>query len=127
MWFIDSSDCLVMIHKGTTRGTFHVLFWSVPKPGGKPTFWRPSIKASFPGTIPSTPRVPGTRARATSQPPWQSYARDHLLLLDDGKSLAIQEEATGVTLYDPDGLRIAGCRPFGIPAHHSARLFRFDS
>ena len=44
-----------------------------------------------------------TAESARESSPWLSYARDHLVLLDDGASLAIKEEATGVTLYDRFG------------------------
>ena len=94
------------------------VFWSVPKPGGKPTFVAALDQSQFARYDPKSPQ--GTwngSPRDVASSPWQSYARDHLLLLDDGKSLAIRDEATGVTLYDPDGLRMARvCRPFGIPA-----------
>ncbi|MFI5457998.1 MAG: protein kinase [Isosphaerales bacterium] len=117
--FTDNSGCLVTVRRGVRPQTFRVLFWSVPAAGGQPRLHATLDKNQLPrfgreGRLqgPSWPRADEAAA------PWLSYARDHLILLDDGASLAIKEEATGVTLLEPlyyiPVARI--CGPFYIPA-----------
>jgi eukaryotic-like serine/threonine-protein kinase len=116
--FTDGSDCLVTFRTGVTPKTFYFSFWSVPKPGGQPAHLATLKQDQIPKYTDKTRfegRV-GVRHEAEAFP-WQSYARDHLVLLDDGKSLAIHDEPSGVTLYNQSGLIVArACRPLGIPA-----------
>jgi len=117
--FTDNSGCLVTVRRGVRPQTFRVLFWSVPAAGGQPRLHATLDKNQLPRFGREGPlQGPSWRRAEEEAAPWLSYARDHLILLDDGASLAIKEEATGVTLLEPlyyiPVARI--CGPFYIPA-----------
>ena len=74
------------VRKGIPPRTFHVLFWSVPAAGG-----RPELRQASAGPAPASQtsiamgRAATRNGRAPPRPPpWLSYARDHLILMDDG-------------------------------------------
>jgi WD40 repeat protein/serine/threonine protein kinase len=126
LMFTDTSDYLVTVSNSASPWWFEVLFWSVPGPGGQTQLKATLTQDRLPrfdrdGSL----REPSWLRAAGADAPWLSYARDHLRLLDDGATLAIQDEATGAMLFQPSyvesawvsHLRVARIRgPLGIPA-----------
>jgi eukaryotic-like serine/threonine-protein kinase len=116
--FTDSSDYLVTFRRSMPAKSIYVSFWSVPKRDGRPAHVATLNQNQLPKYGAKAPLEGSFGAGGSVESsPWLAYARDHLVLLDDGASLAIKEEASGVTLYDRSGLRTAQIYgPLGIPA-----------
>ncbi len=83
------------------------MFWKLREHGGEPEFAAMMNQDDLPRYGKHAPfqRSSLSRGGGTTMP-WISYAEEHLMILDDGESLAIKEEATGVTIYN-DQVRIA--------------------
>ena len=99
--FTDDSKFLAVFAQGWHDDKFQVWFWSVPAPGGQPELKQvvdqkqlPSFGAEGPLKDPAWPRSREVTA------PWLSYARNHVVLLDDGITFAIKDGPTDTTLFD---------------------------
>jgi eukaryotic-like serine/threonine-protein kinase len=117
--FVESADCLVIFRTRAKPRSFDVSFWSVPAPGGQPELKAtltesqlPSLGRAGPAREPSWPRKDERAA------PWLAYARQHLVLLDEGRALAIKDGASYATIHGPSHyLPVARIRgPLHIPS-----------
>jgi eukaryotic-like serine/threonine-protein kinase len=105
--FTDGSDYLVIAHACPRPKTRGVVFWKLREGGGDPEFAAMMNQDDLPKYGKRAPFQRSTKgAGGVTTPPWISYAQEHLMMLDDGESLAIKEHATGVTLYN-DERRVA--------------------
>ena len=97
---------------------FHVMFWSVPSPGGQP---EPKARLHANQLARFDPdgslKDPAWPRSVEAAAPWLAYARNHLFLLDDRASLAILDAPANATLYEPSFyLPVARIRgPLNIP------------
>jgi len=116
--FADQADFLMTVRKGIPDRTFHALFWSVPAAGGPPEL-RQALDQHQLANVDrdGTRHDPKWPTSAETAAPWLSYARDHLMLMDDGATLAIKEHTTAVTLFEPwHYVEVARmCAPLFIP------------
>jgi eukaryotic-like serine/threonine-protein kinase len=99
--FTDDGNFLAVFAQGWHDDKFQVWFWNVPAPGGQPELKEildqkqlPSFGAEGPLKDPAWPR-----SREVSSP-WLSYARNHVVLLDDGITFGIKDGPTDATLFD---------------------------
>jgi WD40 repeat protein/serine/threonine protein kinase len=117
--FADTSDCIAIFAQGWHDGRFQVWFWSVPAPGGQPMH-RATLNQKELPSFGSDGRLkdPSWSRASEAGAPWLTYARNHLVLLDDGVTLAIKDGTGDATLFDPyhhmPTARIAA--PFYVPA-----------
>ncbi len=113
--FTERSDYLVCIYNSTTPKSRYVFSWKLPEHGGEARFAAMMNQDDLPRYGKHVPFQRSSLARGDECPPWVSYAEEHLLMLDDGTSLAIKEEETGVSLCDSQ-IRIARVYgPLGVP------------
>ncbi len=116
MSFTDGSDFLVTFYTGMRERTTFVVFWRLPERGGQAEIAAVLNQDEVPQYGKRAPfQSPAPKRDGVKSPPWISYAEEHVVMLDNGSSVAIKEESTGVTFYS-NHVRIARVYgPLGVP------------
>ncbi len=84
------------------------MFWRLPERGGQAEIAAVLNQDKLPQYGKRAPfQSPAPKRDGVKPPPWTSYAEEHVVLLDDGASVAIKEDSSSVTLYR-NHVRIAG-------------------